>query len=37
MYGKKDNFGFEIYPINDKPEYPLIENKDWAKNEFGIE
>lgn len=37
MYGKKDNFGFEIYPISSKPDYPIVENKDWAKNEFGIE
>lgn len=35
MYGKKDKFGFEPYPFKDKPDYPIIENKNWAENEFG--
>lgn len=35
VYGKKDKFGVELYPLKDKPDYPKIENKDWAKTELG--
>ncbi|WP_419868499.1 hypothetical protein [Chryseobacterium sp. CT-SW4] len=34
-YGKKDKFGFEYYPLKDKPDYPLLENEEWAEEELG--
>lgn len=35
-YGLKDKFGFEAFPQEDKPDYPIIENENWALNEFGL-
>lgn len=35
MYGKKDKFGFEFFPENEKPNYPVILNKESLENELG--
>ncbi|WP_292010908.1 hypothetical protein [Chryseobacterium sp.] len=35
VYGKKDKFGFEFYPLKDKPNYSIIENQEWAEEELG--